>query len=94
VFTGEAPSRLIKVRLKLTGSDPVFFEFSGSMSYFPENKKMSVTKNTTKDHAKSGTIKKANKKKAAMQKVGQKIPEFGVKNMQPGSKASLATRKK
>lgn len=55
---------------------------------------MSVTKNTTKDHAKSGTIKKANTKKAAMQKVGQSIPEFGVKNMQPGSKASPAAKRK
>lgn len=27
-----------------------------------------------------------------MNKVGQEIPEFGVKNMQPGSKASPARR--
>ena len=64
------------------------------MSYFPEDQKMSGTKNTAKDNAKSGTIKKANTKKAAMQKVGQKISEYGVKNMQPGSKASPAARKK
>ena len=55
---------------------------------------MSVTKNTTKDGTKKATIKKANTKKAAMQKVGQKIPEFGVKNMQPGSKASPAAKRK
>lgn len=54
---------------------------------------MSVTKNTTKDNAKSGTIKKANTKKAAMKNVGHEIAEFGVKNMQPGSKASHGSKK-
>lgn len=36
---------------------------------------------------KKETIKKANTKKAAMKKVGNEIPEFGVKNREAGSKA-------
>ena len=60
------------------------------MSDYQENQPMSVTKNVTK----SETIKKANQKKAAMQNVGQKIAEFGVKNMEAGSKASSPSKKK
>lgn len=51
---------------------------------------MSGTKN--KD-TKSETIKKANTKRAAMKNVGQEIAEFGVKNMEAGSKASRGAGK-
>lgn len=50
-------------------------------------------KSTTKDSTKSETIKKANTKKAAMKNVGNTIAEFGVKNMEAGSKASRGSKK-
>lgn len=54
---------------------------------------MSATKNPGRDNTKGETIKKANTKRAAMKNVGHEIAEFGVKNMEAGSKASRGAGK-